>query len=1348
MPPYPGLRHPGLRRILCVSALLVPQFSLIPGAALLAQRAQGSVSDLVFHKFQPKVSPEAAAAAAPLAQHQGPAANGMSAFAARQVHMLAAEKKSRTAAQQKIDSNVLYTERMLQGQDAAPGVLSLNTGVDLDAKDNIVVDMSAHVTESLLSKLSSAGVKILYSNASLRSIRAIIAPGKIEEIAASPDVIFISPRQEASSSRINLGNAGLKEDKLQLAPGFAGRAAKVRQQLANAMSTTGTPITWQGSVGTEGDVTHQTLDARAIYGINGAGLKIGVLSDGVTSAAQSQATGDLPPTCGVNVSSPCLTVLSGQAGSGDEGTAILEILHDMVPGANLYFATADNSITSFAANIRALQAAGCNIIVDDVFYYIETPFQDGQAASVVSTSNGGVVTQAVNDVVADGVFYFSSAGNEGNLDIGTSGTYEGDFVSQPATSPLPSGSVHNFGGGNGYDVISSSGEQVLGLFWSDPLGGSGNDYDLYVLDSGGDSILSASTNIQNGTQDPVEEMSGANLVAGNQVVVFQNAGAQDRFIHLVLFRGEFTVATSGETHGHSAASGAYTVAATPAAVAFGPPTPNGPYPGPFVATDQIEWFSSDGLRHIFFNADSTPITSGNFSSTGGEILNKPDITAADGVSVTGVGGFASPFYGTSAAAPAAASVAALVLSAKPSITADEMKTTLESTAVDIMASGFDRDSGNGIVMALPAVQSLGIAGNANVELATIVAVENPGNGNGIIEAGEGALLEVQLKNTYGVKSATGIHATLSTSTPGVTILQPATSTYADLAIGATGENANTPFQFTLADNVPCATLVDFTLTVTYSGGQTRVLPFSVQTGIFTVTNTLGSTPTLPASITFATGTETARLDRNGVASACGTPKAFPGTISGSHTFDGYTFQACQAICLEPRLNAGSAGTNLFEALYSPSFDATNIGANYAGDPGSSNSIQTFGVDVAANTAYTIVVSDVEGNPPPPPAPPNTYTLQIPSCAFNCSAYPLPVALAQNVTVHASSVGSTANASINNGSNDPDGGPITITQSPAGPYPQGTTTVTLTVTNKVGAFAQATATVTVTNPAVVVTWNPAPIEFGAKLGPAQLNATANIPGKFVYTPAAGTKVTTTTETLKVVFTPTNTALAPVTKTVSLEVTLVSVSPTSLNFGTVYLGSVTKKDVTVTNLGPSAVTIHNPLVSILTQGDSREFVAANLCPASLASHASCNIQISYVAGPFYNQQSATLSVMDSSPDSPQKVSMTALTIDPEATLSVTSLSFGTVKKGTTSAAKPMKLTNSGATAMTLSGFSFSGADAGDFKQTNNCSGSLGAGSSCTLELTFKPGATGARSAKLVVKDNAKNNPQSVSLSGSGN
>jgi hypothetical protein len=102
------------------------------------------------------------------------------------------------------------------------------------------------------------------------------------------------------------------------------------------------------------------------------------------------------------------------------------------------------------------------------------------------------------------------------------------------------------------------------------------------------------------------------------------------------------------------------------------------------------------------------------------------------------------------------------------------------------------------------------------------------------------------------------------------------------------------------------------------------------------------------------------------------------------------------------------------------------------------------------------------------------------------------------------------------------------------------------------------------------------------------------------------------------------------------------------------------VTVTNLrpDPDPVTDFNPLISVVKNGDSREFVAENLCPKSLAAHESCTIKVELVAGRLYYQQSATLSVTDSSPGSPLEVSLTALTKELWAQLSATSLSFGTL------------------------------------------------------------------------------------------
>jgi subtilisin family serine protease len=129
---------------------------------------------------------------------------------------------------------------------------------------------------------------------------------------------------------------------------------------------------------------------------------------------------------------------------------------------------------------------------------------------------------------------------------------------------------------------------------------------------------------------------------------------------------------------------------------------------PFVggAANPTESFSSDGPRRVFYKADGTPITPNNFlfGTNGGLVLNKPDIAAADGAS-SRTPGF-SPFFGTSAAAPHAAGVAALVKSAHPSATGAQIFNALTSTALDIRAAGIDRDSGYGIVMAPAAVNAI------------------------------------------------------------------------------------------------------------------------------------------------------------------------------------------------------------------------------------------------------------------------------------------------------------------------------------------------------------------------------------------------------------------------------------------------------------------------------------------------------------------------------------------------------------------------------------------------------------------------------------------------------------------
>jgi hypothetical protein len=104
-------------------------------------------------------------------------------------------------------------------------------------------------------------------------------------------------------------------------------------------------------------------------------------------------------------------------------------------------------------------------------------------------------------------------------------------------------------------------------------------------------------------------------------------------------------------------------------------------------------------------------------------------------------------------------------------------------------------------------------------------------------------------------------------------------------------------------------------------------------------------------------------------------------------------------------------------------------------------------------------------------------------------------------------------------------------------------------------------------------------------------------------------------------------------------------------------------------------------------------------------------------------------------------------PAVGLSPTSLTFASQNVGTISAAQSVTLSNNGNATLSISNIAISGTNSGDFAQTNACGSSLVAGADCAINVTFKPAATGARSASLAITDNASGSPQTVSLSGMG-
>src|SRR5262249_41467833 len=154
-----------------------------------------------------------------------------------------------------------------------------------------------------------------------------------------------------------------------------------------------------------------------------------------------------------------------------------------------------------------LAAAGCNIIVDDVNFPTEGVFEDD------------LVSHAISTVAAQGVLYFSAAGNVGRYDAGTSGTWEGDFVNSGtqigAISNIQPGTIHSFSGQNSNLITRDTGP--ISLKWSDPLGGSANDYDLFILNSSLTAVLAASTSTQDGVEDPYESVGAQ--PAGSRIVI-------------------------------------------------------------------------------------------------------------------------------------------------------------------------------------------------------------------------------------------------------------------------------------------------------------------------------------------------------------------------------------------------------------------------------------------------------------------------------------------------------------------------------------------------------------------------------------------------------------------------------------------------------------------------------------------------------------------------------------------------------------------------------------------------------------------------------------------------------------
>jgi hypothetical protein len=487
-----------------------------------------------------------------------------------------------------------------------------------------------------------------------------------------------------------------------------------------------------GDVTSQADTTIRAAQARAQLGVDGSGVPIGILSDsfdahggGVVtgsgcarsvSGTSSQDSGDLPPS---------VTVLQDLGNETDEGRGMAELVHDLAPGSPLLFSTAFSSEPGFAAGIDALRGCGAKVLVDDVLYFSEPMFQDG------------VIAQAAQAAVDAGVPYFSSAGNYGRVGV------DEEYVDGAPGDP--DNDFHLFGPGNQVaSIIQPPGCGVtIVLQWADPFDGAlgpgaSSDFDLVLFDCGGGSCVTIPGGVSAAAQgcstqgggpsgDPIELLDSP--VSGSartiSLAVNRVCGNTTRFRIGITPSDGCSLTSSGyvfdqsifkdeQIYGHAAAAGVVAVAAVDSREIG-----QGGDHQPPANVVNVERFSSlGGILPIFFSGNGAPLPGAP------QLRAKPEIAAPDGTDTTFFGqdtdldGFPN-FFGTSAAAPHAAAVAALVRQRNASLSPAGVLATLTSSAVDIEAAGYDFLSGFGLIDAVGAVTA------ATPHAATTGLLENP-----------------------------------------------------------------------------------------------------------------------------------------------------------------------------------------------------------------------------------------------------------------------------------------------------------------------------------------------------------------------------------------------------------------------------------------------------------------------------------------------------------------------------------------------------------------------------------------------------------------------------------------------
>ncbi|RZT66527.1 S8 family serine peptidase [Leucobacter luti] len=602
-------------------------------------------------------------------------------------------------------------DRIVEAAEAgatAPAELSEEASLPADGGGSLTFDAAERITATVMfaaapddAVLAAVGaiaeIDELQSPFPAALVR--VAPAELQALATLPGVVSVTPALRPFAG-------GVAATTLAAGP----VAAAPRAAVAEADACGPIPI--------EADGPLRSDEARERFGVDGAGVTVGIISDSFaslaspTSWADDVASGALP-----GPGNPCgyetpVHIVSDANVAGDEGRAMAQLVHGIAPGATLMFADAGSNDFGMANNIDALVAAGADIIVDDITWPQETAYQQG------------FISVAIEAAKAQGVAYFTSAGN--STGVGTVGASTGRPLSSWSTTAYRAAVCPDWLVTGPDDPLAGATDIDCLDFDTDPA--TETPYDTLVTRDSA-TVPSVGLNVIGSIGEPAFGVTTSyewRFYAVEPGVPTPQLIGQASQIADVLpgSTGQVTVPTGSEIRAVMVRTGHDPAAPDPAVLLnfirggdviaerahlgdgvtdrVGPTTFGHAGDGSGLSVASLDWedpaevrsYSSLGPATLLFEPVSreAPAPAGPLAAP--VTPATPNIAAVDGTQTTFFGDDTGEpgepeyrFFGTSAAAPNTAAVAALALSYRPQLTGAELSTRIQDTARGTAAGG-------------------------------------------------------------------------------------------------------------------------------------------------------------------------------------------------------------------------------------------------------------------------------------------------------------------------------------------------------------------------------------------------------------------------------------------------------------------------------------------------------------------------------------------------------------------------------------------------------------------------------------------------------------------------------------